>query len=153
MHMARVTGPIDNVGWGPFALPGERRRLEEAERKRIAATKGTPARPAPQDRPDSSTSSTRRRPWKVALRIAGRSLEIVSIPFSRVSGRGRLDLERARLDDFEERLNRREAEMAEYARAVHEWEGKLIAASDLHEQSSTLRSESNETSAERRDTI
>jgi hypothetical protein len=29
-------GPFDTVGWGPFALPGERERLREAEERRVA---------------------------------------------------------------------------------------------------------------------
>ena len=29
-------GPFDNVGWGPFALPGERKRLREQEAARVA---------------------------------------------------------------------------------------------------------------------
>jgi hypothetical protein len=32
----RDEGPFDTVGWGPFALPGERKRLREAEQRRIA---------------------------------------------------------------------------------------------------------------------
>lgn len=31
-----MLGPFDNVGWGPFALPGERRRLRRAEQRRMA---------------------------------------------------------------------------------------------------------------------
>lgn len=28
-------GPLENVGWGPFAWPGERKRLAAAEARRL----------------------------------------------------------------------------------------------------------------------
>src|SRR3954447_21933337 len=47
----RDEGALKTVGWGPFALPGERKRLRAAEERRLAEVEATSA-------PDDAASSS-----------------------------------------------------------------------------------------------
>ena len=46
-------GPFDTVGWGPFALPGERKRHRQAEQRRMAELESM-ATPAATGEPDEA---------------------------------------------------------------------------------------------------
>ena len=48
---SRDEGALETVGWGPFALRGERKRLREAEARRLEEVKAASVAPVPEDEP------------------------------------------------------------------------------------------------------
>src|SRR4051812_35367715 len=48
----RDEGVLKTVGWGPFALPGERKRLRKAEDELVAEVEATPTTPGQPLTPD-----------------------------------------------------------------------------------------------------
>src|SRR3712207_466845 len=90
----REEGPLDTVGWGPFALFGERKRLREAEKRRTEEINAARQKPPTGSYATKAEVLEAVRTAKTAVKDEARVADAATKAQARVAAAFRIDQDR-----------------------------------------------------------